>query len=89
MNLRNVLLLAYDDFGGPVDNNEITDHVLGMIVWDGTRERLHLRLSSYKSQLTREGLLTKIQHPGPNGPGVHELTPAGQIAAPELSANNG
>ena len=88
MNFRNALLRAYDEIGGPVDNNEITDHILGGIDWGGTRDDLHSRLSHYRSQLTSDGLLRKHQHPGPNRPGVHELTPAGQTAALALRGNN-
>lgn len=88
MNFRNDLLRAYDEIGGPVDNDEITDHILGGIDWDGIRLELHHRLSHYRSHLTNEGLLRKHQHPGPNTPGVHELTPAGQAAALALRGNS-
>lgn len=89
LDLRNALLIAYVDNDGSADNRTITHRVLDLTGWQDDWDSLHNRLSAVRSRLRGEGLIEKVTHPGPKGPGVHRLTPSGWTAANALRAHHG
>lgn len=81
---RGTLLVAYETFDGEADNISITNFVAGQINWDEDWNKLHIRLSRYRTSLAEAGHLEKVRHPSANKPGIHRLTPAGREIASDL-----